>query len=298
MNSIFFLANIIIKKHFQIAAILYPWSSFLPLMKLGFSEFTYGYAVVHQLQVQNNLGFKAWPFFPSLRIERNFGADTFLRSRRGVFFFLQFKLSEKMVSRNAIEFRNTGHGNPIFNDPPVYRFHLMPGRISSQHRDLLNLERSGRNGRKVYYVAPSFDGVEFHRMQSDPRQVISKSVWVRPSYLSSIVDDGPHHVSFDTPNGDVYTYSKPMKIEHSIDLYSFSREINNSLESVKMTEIDEHSLIEIEEDILKIATESKNIKKEHIENVIKNTNELDAVGKISFYAFNFLDLLTVGATIR
>ena len=229
-------------------------------MQLGFSEFTYGYAVVHQLQVQKNLGFNAWPFFPSLRRERRFATDAFLGSRNGIFFFLQFKLSEKMISRNAIEFRTAPHRKANFTTPPVYRFHLMPGRISTQHQDLLKLERGGQNGRKVYYVAPGFDGVEFHRMQSNPSQVISKSVWVRPSYLASISDTGPHHVSFDSPNGTKYTYSDPVKIKDSIDLTSFSQDIKNSFEKSEASETNIQSLAQIENEILNIAKESKQMR--------------------------------------
>ena len=266
-------------------------------MKIGFSEFTYGFAVVYQLQIQRNLGFKAWPLFPSLRVENRIGADVGISSRKGIFFFLQFKLSEKMVNRNAIEFRSAGHGNPIFTSPPVYRFHLMPRRISIQHQKLLKLEKGGPNGRKVYYVAPGFDGVQFHRMRSNPRKIISDSVWVRPSYLGSITDDGPHHVSFDRPKGTKYTYSNPFKIDHAVDLDSFSKDITSNLET-NNNEFDRQSLRATEEDILKIAERSKEISQEHIEEVRKETAELDAIQRISLYALNFLEVLTFGATIE
>lgn len=98
-------------------------------MESGFSEFTYGFAVTHEL-VTRWFGRSAVPVFPSLIAEGRPGGgyDVFLK-KPGYPLFLQFKLSEFMSRRQSSEWR-------LFNSP-YYRFWLRAPRHSDQHALLL-----------------------------------------------------------------------------------------------------------------------------------------------------------------
>jgi hypothetical protein len=86
-------------------------------MKAHFSEFSYGYALTHELVNRFSTFVCAAPVFPSLVEEGRSGGgyDVQLDLRghsRGYLLFLQFKLSEFMVRSKASQWED--FGGPYF----------------------------------------------------------------------------------------------------------------------------------------------------------------------------------------
>jgi len=138
--------------------------------------------------------------------------------RPGLPLFLQFKLSHCMVRRTAQEVKDG-----IFQ-PPFYRMHVRPARHSDQHEMLLDLENAGN---EVYYSAPAFLTSDKFNEAYLLHQVRARSLWIRPSQIGPLVDDGDHHVAFrlgDRP----HICSKPRPLETSGNLEEFERSVARS----------------------------------------------------------------------
>ena len=121
-------------------------------MKPQISEFSYGYALTDELIHWHGTNLTAAPIFPSLYQEgQPRGGYDLMLQRLGLPLFLQFKLADCMVLRNAQEVKDH-----IFH-VPYYRMHLRPTKHSSQHEMLLSLENQGN---EVYY---SIKGDEYQR---------------------------------------------------------------------------------------------------------------------------------------
>ena len=65
-------------------------------MDSEFTEFSYGFAVTHELVLQGSGNIFAAPEFPSLIREGQVGGGYDVKLNFGTFLFLQFKLSEFM----------------------------------------------------------------------------------------------------------------------------------------------------------------------------------------------------------
>lgn len=168
-------------------------------MKSKLSEFSYGYALTEELSRYNSL--IAAPYLPSLRNEGNTGGyDVRIEYLAGPL-FLQFKLSEKLITRKAKEFQVCG-----LLKPPFYRFRLRPLRHSCQH-DLL-LDTESQWPRSVYYSAPAFvDEKELNQKYLNS-QVVDHSVFVSPAEIGSLNLD-EHYISFKDHNSTTgYLFSE------------------------------------------------------------------------------------------
>lgn len=152
------------------------------------SEFSYGYALTETLISAVPGGLRAAPVFPSLLDEGKPGGgfDVHLPFT-GFPLFLQFKLSHRMVRDTAIE----AQLNAL--KPPFYRMHLRPMKHSQQHPMLLALEASGA---AVYYAAPYFHTPSELNDAYTRREVVQRSIFIRPSVIGALPDFDDHHVSF------------------------------------------------------------------------------------------------------
>lgn len=170
-------------------------------MKARFSEFTYGFALTHEIveMCKGTLG--AAPIFPSLIDEGNIGYDLKL-SMRGKPVFLQFKLGHYMSRRNARE-------RHLFLDP-YFRFELTPLRHSAQHNLLMHLESAGND---VYYVAPVFYKESELNLFFKTKDVVNNSIFVSPCAIGNLPDDDYHAVCYDTMVSKVYRCSEPKGID-------------------------------------------------------------------------------------
>ncbi len=182
-------------------------------MKPDISEFSYGYAITENLVTNSPLTLEAAPIFPSLIEEgRQGGGYDVGLPFEGMPLFLQFKLSEYMISSRSKESGSISI--------PYYRMKLRPTRHSSQHPMLLNLEN---NGSVVYYVAPKFHTpIELNDAYLS-RQVLVRSVFIKPSYIGSL-DTRDHCVVFKDKVNPIVC-SKPFEIDHPVTFDAFLQDI-------------------------------------------------------------------------
>lgn len=76
---------------------------------------------------------------------------------------------------------------------PFYRMHLRPMKHSQQHPMLLALEATGA---AVYYAAPHFHTPAELNDAYLLKQVVDRSIFLKPSEIGPLPDDDDHHISF------------------------------------------------------------------------------------------------------
>lgn len=190
-------------------------------MRAEFSEFSFGYALIESLIRDCGHIIEGPPLFPSLRREgqRGGGYDVALQFV-GRLLFLQFKLSDYMVRNSAIEV-SLG----LF-DPPFYRMHLAPSRLSGQHQMLLELEANSASNNQpygVFYAAPLFHSSNAFSSIYMNREIVNNTLFVQPSEIGELPDTADHHLSF-RDNYLIYFLSNQGKIIRKIkagNKYSF-----------------------------------------------------------------------------
>jgi hypothetical protein len=164
-----------------------------------FTEFSYGFAVTHELVLLNAGNVFAAPEFPSLIREGQAGGGYDVRLSFGTFLFLQFKLSEYMYGRRALYRGLIGL--------PYYKFWITPRWQSQQHRMLVDL---GNAGQQVYYTAPIFHLQTDFNTEFQGNTVLNRSVFINPAEIGYLADDDEHCVVFN--NTDAYFCSQPQKV--------------------------------------------------------------------------------------
>jgi len=164
-----------------------------------FTEFSYGFAVTHELILQNSGNVVAAPEFPSLIREGQSGGGYDVRLNFGTFLFLQFKLSEFMYGRRA-RYRS-------LIGLPYYRFWLSPRWQSQQHRMLVDI---GNVGQQVYYAAPIFHLQTDFNTEFQGNTVVNRSAFVNPAEIGYLADDDDHCVVFN--NVEAHFCSEPRQL--------------------------------------------------------------------------------------
>ena len=201
-------------------------------MRPCISEFSYGFAITSEF-VQAQGGVRGVPIFPSLREEGQRGGGWDVRlDRPGTPLFLQFKLCDRMARRTCREAEQAG-----FN-VPCYRMHLRSARSSRQHEMLLELEEEGH---AVYYSAPMFHQPEELNEAFLQRLVRARSVWIRPTEIGQLPDDGDHHVSFEQ-GGPWMLFSEPRRIEPKREFSDVDAQLLNQLHERGRTDLSEERL--------------------------------------------------------
>jgi hypothetical protein len=166
-----------------------------------FTEFSYGFAVTHELVLQNAGSVYAAPEFPSLIREGRVGGGYDVKLDFGNFLFVQFKLSEYM------EGALSGQGDVI--GLPYYRFWITPTWRSQQHRMLVDLESTGQ---QVYYAAPIFyEQIPFNEHFQNGR-VVDRSAFFSPAEVGYLTDDQWHCVVFTDRLSYGYYCSEPKRL--------------------------------------------------------------------------------------
>src|SRR5690348_7313150 len=120
-------------------------------MKLGYTEFSFGYAFTENLARSAVARPSGAPVFPNLNQEAQLGYDVHI-DFPGCPLFFQYKLPELMVSRRAAEISQHGLAGIRVR---FFRMPLMRRDLSQQHDLLRRLERRLPNA--VYYASPSME---------------------------------------------------------------------------------------------------------------------------------------------
>ncbi len=172
-------------------------------MKSLISEFSYGFALTHELVL--SLGtLSAAPIFPSLLQEGGPGGGYDLKLEApGLPLFLQFKRSDHLSRRTAREIQ-AGARLSV----PFYRFEITGRAQSEQHDMLVGLDVDPN---VVLYAAPLFHRKGEFDDAFLGHVVRHRSFYVRPRDIGVFPDDDAHRLSFD---GRRYVVmSEPTEIE-------------------------------------------------------------------------------------
>ncbi len=191
-----------------------------PFMHPDISEFSYGYALTESLVSSATTRLRAAPVFPSLIEEGRKGGGYDVKIPfPGTPLFLQFKLSHRMVRDSAIEVQKG-----VFHTP-FFRMHLRPTKHSQQHPMLLELEATGA---AVFYAAPYFHTPAELNDAYTKREVVQRSVFIKPSEVGTLPDKDDHHVAFKRGHPIHLCSENPRVIRESMDNKMFMTELNSA----------------------------------------------------------------------
>ena len=143
--------------------------------------------------------------------------------RPGFPLFVQFKTSDFMTGRS--DSREIREG---YFSGPFYRMHLRPLRRSPQHQLLLDLETQGDN--EVYYIAPLFHEREHLNEAYLSRSVLPQSIFMPPSFIGPLPDNGDHYVAFQNAQvEEAIVFSRPKPIRALLNFEEFLKRLEQKL---------------------------------------------------------------------
>ncbi len=159
-------------------------------MKLGYTEFSFGYAFTENLVRSTTTGPAGAPVFPNLVQEAQLGYDVSI-DLPGFPLFFQFKLPELMVRDTAKEISD--YALPRLTTP-FFRMPLMRRDLSNQHQLLIDLE-TGSPG-SVFYVTPVMqDQVQFNTAYC-AQSVHQSCFFFSPTDIGPLPDDQKHSIAY------------------------------------------------------------------------------------------------------
>lgn len=172
----------------------------------GFSEFTYGYSLIHDFCVNPRWKIRGAPLFPNLRQEGYLqgGYDAAMKMQ-GIMVLFQFKIPQVMVRKSK---HMPGQLSPVY-----YRMHFHRSKLHGyrQHESLIRHER---NGRLVRYCTPTFHTqIDMDRFFSR-NLVHSRSLFLKPDSIGNLSDED-HHIAYKDEYSPVYLMSDPKIIQGS-----------------------------------------------------------------------------------
>ena len=175
-------------------------------MKLGYTEFSFGYAFTENLVRSSASGPKNAPVFPNLSQEAYLGYDVKI-DLPGRPLFFQYKLPELMTRNTAREittYKLAGFTTPFFRMP------LMPSGLSKQHELLMKLEKKYPNA--VFYASPKMrDGRAFNSAYAKV-EVHRKSVFFSPNDVGPLPDPKAHSIAYRDGLAAAWVCSEPKEI--------------------------------------------------------------------------------------
>lgn len=176
-------------------------------MKVGYTEFSYGYALTENIIRSMVARPKSAPFFPNLIQEAALGYDVKI-DRKSTPIFLQFKLPELMVRDTALELTKYGCKNL---KTPFFRITLMKDDISDQHNTLVDLET--KFPKSVYYASACISKLSAFNYSYVHGKIVDDSAFMRPSAIGKITDGKRHFLSYMSGSKFAYFCSQPRDID-------------------------------------------------------------------------------------
>lgn len=176
-------------------------------MKLGYTEFSYGYGFTENLIRSSATAPTGAPQFPNLVQEAKLGYDVRIDLPACPIFF-QFKLPELLVRDTAKEISQWGLAGIRCN---FFRMPLMKRNLSRQHQHLINLERIYPH--QVFYASPKMESVaEFNRAYNNA-EVHRRSALFSPTNIGPLPDDKQHVVSYRDGSPIAWRCSRPEELK-------------------------------------------------------------------------------------
>ena len=175
-------------------------------MRLGYSEFSFGYAFTENLIRSTSLAPGGAPVFPNLFQEGRLGYDVRI-DFPGCPLYFQYKSPDLMVRNTAAEI-SRHYLNGIAT--PFFRMHLMKRNLSQQHQLLIDLENQYPNS--VYYAAPVLRSAHLFDAAYNSTAVHLRSVLFSPGEIGPLPDDKLHVVAYRDSLPYAWFCSKPREI--------------------------------------------------------------------------------------
>jgi hypothetical protein len=176
-------------------------------MKLGYSEFSFGYAFTENLIRSSLAAPTGAPIFPNLVQEAKLGYDVNI-NLPGLPLFLQYKLPVLMTRNTAAEISK-------YNIPglttPFFRMPLMRRDLSQQHQRLIALEVKFPG--TVLYASPALHNLDEFNRAYDKAGVHQRSVFFSPTSIGSLTDDKDHSVAYQLGSPVAHFCSEPREIK-------------------------------------------------------------------------------------
>jgi hypothetical protein len=175
-------------------------------VKLGYTEFSFGYAFTENLIRWAPVNPTGAPVFPNLIQEAELGYDMRLNLPGSPLFF-QYKLPELMVKSTAVEI--SVHRIPGIQIP-FFRMSLMRRDLSRQHERLMDLEH--RFPGAVLYAAPHLRDAASFNAAYNAAQVHLYSAFFSPVDIGPLPDDKSHIVAYKAGLASAWLCSEPRGI--------------------------------------------------------------------------------------
>ncbi|MER9158336.1 hypothetical protein [Mesorhizobium sp. M0778] len=159
-------------------------------MKVGYTEFSFGYAFTENLIRSSSAAPVGAPVFPNLIQEGHSGFDIRINFP-GVPLFFQYKLPELMKRGTAFEIAS-GHSPGL--SIPFFRIAMMRRDVSRQHELLLRLE--ARYPSNVFYAAPCIANMSDFDRSYNGATVARQSIFVSPGDIGPLPDDKAYSLAY------------------------------------------------------------------------------------------------------
>jgi len=167
------------------------------MVAIGISEFTFGYAFLHEQTINHQHNLRAAPILPSLQEEYNEGWDARL-PLVGMDYYYQFKLSDHLLRPNATFIRDGTYQNPY------YRIALHRHQGNRQHGRLKDLSGTNPN---TFYVAPEFNTLDEFNAAFLNNQILTQSRLIPLTECEEITDGEQHYITYQPGQEDWILHS-------------------------------------------------------------------------------------------
>lgn len=156
------------------------------MVAIGISEFTFGYAFLHEQTTIHRDNLTAAPILPSLQEESNVGWDARL-PLIGTDYYYQFKLTDYLSRPNATFIRDGTYSSSY------YRIALHRHNANLQHRRLKELSTDNPN---TFYVAPEFNTLDTFNAAFLNNEILSQSRLIPLTECENVNDNNQHYITF------------------------------------------------------------------------------------------------------
>lgn len=174
-------------------------------MKLGYTEFSYGYGFTENLIRSSAQSPTGAPYFPNLVQEATLGFDVRIDLPACPLFF-QFKLPELMVRETAKEILQ--HNLPLACN--FFRMPLMRTDLSDQHNLLMQLEHT--NAGLVFYASPVMEDIDAFSDAYNVAEIHRQSAFFSPLDIGPL-PSGKHVVSYMANSLVAWRCSEPKEVK-------------------------------------------------------------------------------------
>ncbi|RWB61868.1 MAG: hypothetical protein EOQ48_14055 [Mesorhizobium sp.] len=215
-------------------------------MKVGYTEFSFGYAFTENLIRSSPVAPVGAPVFPNLIQEGVSGFDVRINFPATPL-FLQYKLPELMRRGTAFE---TANWSCPGLDVPFFRISMMRRDISRQHELLINLE--SRYPRNVFYAAPALENVSAFDLAYNNAAVARRSVFFSPTDIGPLPDHKVHTIAYKSGLPSAYFFSQPKPIR-ALSFDQLSRTLVATLEEKRFGDL-QFSAREMRESVVELAS--------------------------------------------